>query len=156
MTDLPRPSPLAAVSIGPVQEEDLAWIVALDVQNTGTPKPDYWRGLFDDAKADPAHTLFLVARQDGRLLGFIAGEIRAWEFGSAPCGWIFAIGVDPDARLQSVGTQLFDAVCDGFRQEGVTKVRTMIARDAQLILSFFRAHGMMAGPFVELEKDLCE
>lgn len=154
MTDMPHPP--ATVTIGPVQEADLAWIVALDVQNTGTPKPDYWRGLYDDAMADPAHTLFLVARADGRLLGFIAGEIRAWEFGSTPCGWIFAIGVDPDHRLQSVGTQLFDAVCDGFRQAGVTKVRTMIAREAQLILSFFRAHGMMAGPFVELEKDLCE
>jgi GNAT superfamily N-acetyltransferase len=147
---------IAEVAIGPVIEADLDWIVALDTQNTGMAKPDYWKRLFDGARTEPGRTFFLVARDGGRPLGFIAGEIRAWEFGSPPCGWIFAIGVEPDCRLKSVGTQLFDAVCDGFRQAGVTKVRTMIARDAVLILSFFRAHGMMAGPFVELEKDLVE
>ncbi|TCO70143.1 GNAT family N-acetyltransferase [Rhodovulum euryhalinum] len=146
----------AEVAIGPVEESDLSWIVALDTQNTGMPKPDYWRRLLDGARTEPHRSFFLVARSQGTRLGFIAGEIRAWEFGSAPCGWIFAIGVEPDWRLRAVGTQLFDAICAGFRQAGVTKVRTMIAREAQLIMSFFRAHGMMAGPFVELEKDLDE
>ncbi|MRH19490.1 GNAT family N-acetyltransferase [Rhodovulum strictum] len=156
MAELQTLSDTAQVVIDPVAEADLAWIEALDAQITGRPKPDYWRRLFEGARSEPGRSFFLVARNGSGRVGFIAGEIRAWEFGSEPCGWIFAIGVDPDNRLRSVGTQLFDAVCDRFRQAGVTKVRTMIAREAQLILSFFRAHGMMAGPFVELEKDLDE
>jgi hypothetical protein len=36
----------------------------------------------------------------------------------------------------------------------MNKVRTMLARDANLVMSFFRSQGMMAGPFVELEMDL--
>ena len=128
----------------------------LDADITGTAKPGYWNRLFEGAQADPRTQVFLVARRESALIGFIVGEIRAWEFGSAPCGWIFAIAVEPDTRLTSIGSRLFDAVCARFRDAGVTKVRTMIARDSQLILSFFRSQGMMAGPFVELEKELDE
>ena len=82
------------------------------------------------------------------------GDVRDWEFGSPPCGWVFGIGVRPDARLGSIATQLLDAICDGFRRLGVDKVRTLLARDNQLVLSFFRSQGMMAAPFIPLEKDL--
>ena len=95
-----------------------------------------------------------MATLDGVLEGFVIGEVRAWEFGSPPCGWIFAIQVRPRCRLTGVGTRLFAAVCDRFRAAGVDRLRTMLARDDTLILSFFRSQGMMAGPFVELEMAL--
>jgi ribosomal protein S18 acetylase RimI-like enzyme len=160
---MPRPkavpataSPPEDVVIGPVTADDLVHVTKLDGDITGTAKPDYWRRLFEAAKADPRTQVFLVARRGTKLTAFIVGEIRAWEFGSEPCGWIFAIAVDPAARLEAIGSRLFDAVCARFRDAGVRKVRTMIARESQLILSFFRSQGMMAGPFVELEKDLDE
>ncbi len=133
---------------------DLDQVVSLDARVTGTPKPEYWRQRFESSRQPGSQQYFLVAEQDGRLLGFTLGEIRAWEFGSQPCGWIFAIGVDPEARLERVGSDLFDAMCRCFRETGVTKIRTMIARDAQLVMSFFRSQGLMAGPFVQLEMDL--
>jgi len=102
---------------------------------------------------------FLVAedvamRADPRLLGFIIGEIRAWEFGSTPCGWVFALSVEPEVRLQSVATALFAAMSAEFKRAGITKMRTMVARDARLPMMFFRSEGMMAGPYIQLEKDL--
>ena len=60
----------------------------------------------------------------------------------------------PDARIKGVGTSLLAAICAGFRRAGVRKVRTMLSRDNNLILSFFRSQGMMAGPFIPLEMDL--
>jgi len=62
--------------------------------------------------------------------------------------------VRPDARLAGIGTRLLDAICAGFRRLGVTTVRTILARDNSLILSFFRSQGLMAAPFIALEKDL--
>jgi len=105
------------------------------------------------AKVDAA----LVATAAGdppQFLGFIVGEIRAWEFGSAPCGWVYALSVNPDARQLGVGEGLLDAVADEFRRAGVTKMRTMVAKDNPLPMLFFRAEGMMAGPYIQLEKDL--
>mgnify|MGYP006337723761 CR=1 FL=1 len=66
------------------------------------------------------------------------------------------IGIDvrPDARQRGVGARLLAAISTAFRRAGVTKVRTMLARDNTLILSFFRSQGMMAGPFIPLEMDL--
>ena len=89
-----------------------------------------------------------------RLLGFIIGEVRAWEFGSTPCGWVFALSVDPDARLHGAGRALLEAMSAEFKKAGVGKMRTMVERNTMLQMLFFRSEGMMAGPYIQLEKDL--
>ena len=80
--------------------------------------------------------------------------MRDWEFGSPPCGWVFGIGVRPDARLAGAGTRLLEAICAEFRRRGVDKVRTLLARDNALVLAFFRSQGMMAAPFIALEREI--
>ena len=97
---------------------------------------------------------FLVATAGARVVGFVIGEVRDWEFGSPPCGWVFAIDVDPQARQQGVGTLLLSAMRQRFERVGVRTLRTMLASDNHLILSFFRSQGMMAGPFIPLEMEL--
>ncbi len=139
-------------------EADLPGVIALDAEVTGLSKPEYWHGLFGE-KISPQHgqRYFLIAEDSGgRLVGFIIGEVRAWEFGSPPCGWVFAISVNPDARLDRIGSRLLEAISGRFRNGGVDRMRTMMSRDNHLLMSFFRSHGMMAGPYIELEKDLGE
>jgi HlyD family secretion protein len=46
----------------------------------------------------------------------VIGEVRDWEFGSPPCGWVFAIDVDPRARQQGVGTRLLAAMRERFAE----------------------------------------
>ena len=141
----------------PATQGDVERIIELDTLLTGIAKPDYWRDEFKSHGRRGRSHFFLVATSGGSgLLGFIVGEVRAWEFGSPPCGWIIAIEVDPKQRLEGVGTALFNAGCECFRKANVSKVRTMLARSDQLIMSFLRSQGMMAGPFTELEKDLDE
>ncbi len=155
MTSRFRPAP--GLLIRPATQGDLEKIIELDTLLTGVPKPDYWREKFASHGRRSRNNFFLVATTaENGLLGFIIGEVRAWEFGSPPCGWVFAIAVDPNQRLGGVGTALLNAVCNCFRKAKVTKVRTMPARSDHLIMSFFRSQGMMAGPFIELEKDLDE
>jgi ribosomal protein S18 acetylase RimI-like enzyme len=67
---------------------------------------------------------------------------------------VFGINVRANTRLGGIGTRLLDAIVDAFRRAGVTKVRTLLARDNNLVLSFFRSQGMMAAPFIPLELDL--
>ncbi|MDE2228734.1 MAG: GNAT family N-acetyltransferase [Alphaproteobacteria bacterium] len=144
-----------ALEIRPAVAADVPLVIALDEEVTGLAKPDYWQDTFERFGArQRGERFFLVAERQGRVEGFVIGEIRAWEFGSPPCGWIFAIQVRPKSRLKGVATQLFDAICDCFRKVGVVNIRTMAARDDITILSFFRSQGMMAGPFFELEATL--
>lgn len=145
----------AILHIRPAVAGDVPAIIALDEEVTGLAKPVYWRDMYERygiRRRD--ERFFLVAERQPKIEGFVIGETRAWEFGSPPCGWIFAIQVRPKGRLKGVGTQLFNAICDRFRRAGVVSVRTMLARDNNTVLSFFRSQGMMAGPFVELETTL--
>jgi ribosomal protein S18 acetylase RimI-like enzyme len=141
--------------VRPVEAADLDQVIAIDAEITGKAKTDYWYELFHRYGAGRSRQrLFLVAETGGEIHGFIIGEVRDWEFGSPPCGWVFGINVRPDSRLAGVATRLLEAICAGFRHAGVDKVRTLIARDNSLVLSFFRSQAMMAAPFIPLEKDL--
>jgi len=144
-----------AVHVRPVQADDLDRIIAIDTHVTGVEKTDYWYEVFHRYGArTPRQRFFFVAEVRGEIEGYVIGEVRDWEFGSPPCGWVFGITVRPEVRLSGVGSALLGAICDAFRRAGVSKVRTLLARDNQLILSFFRSQGMMAAPFIPLELDL--
>ncbi len=153
MTEPPRAG--ADVRVRPVEAADLDQVIAIDADITGKKKPDYWYELFHRyGSSRSRQRLFLVAEAGGDIQGFIIGEVRDWEFGSPPCGWVFGISVRRGARLAGVATRLLEAICAGFRHAGVDKVRTLIARDNSLVLSFFRSQAMMAAPVIPLEKDL--
>ena len=141
--------------VRPVRRADLDQVIAIDATVTGLEKRPYWASVYRRyGTGDRSEQQFLVALAHGRVVGFVIGEVRDWEFGSPPCGWVFAIDVDPQARLGGVGTRLLEAISASFRRAGVRKLRTMLARDDTLILSFFRSQGMMAGPLISLEMDL--
>ncbi len=139
--------------------EHLRHVIDLDARITGQSKPDYWQDIFERyAKRRVDQRFFLIAESETTegILGLIAGEVRGWEFGSQPCGWIFAVSVDLDERQQGIGEALFKAMCDEFRQAGMSTVRTMVRRQNPLHMSFFRSEGMMAGPYTQLELSLDE
>lgn len=131
--------------------DDIEAVSAIDASITDLSKPDYWADMFA-RYGNRENRFFLIAEdQNQKLIGFIIGEVRAWEFGSKPCGWVFAIGVDPQTRLNKVGSSLFLAICDCLAKAGVDTVRTMLARDDELNMTFFRSQGMMGGSFIQLE-----
>jgi len=149
----PKQAADRTVVISNIGPDDLTAIIEIDGLITGTRRPELWRQILDGRTADDKPT-FLVARANGRVIGFVVGEVRGWEFGSPPCGWLFTIGVRPDYRLAKTGTLLFDALLERFRRQGVTTCRTMLHVDDHLLMSFFRSHGLTAGPYLELEKRL--
>lgn len=150
------------IEIRRVRESDLEHVVALDARVTELSKPEYWRDIFERyAMRRAEERFFLVAETmdaeaEFPILGFIVGEVRAWEFGSRPCGWVFAFSVDPEMRLHGVGEQLFGAISAEFKSAGITTMRTMVARRNHLLMAFFRSEGMVAGPYIQLEMGLDE
>ena len=135
-------------------ETDLPAIMTFDERSNKDANPRYWQQMFARYGDDKNKQLFLVCEAEKEIVGFIIGEIRDWEFGSDPCGWVFALGVRLDIRQSGVATKLYAAICRFFKQAGANTVRTMLARQDIDSLSFFRSQGMMAGPYVQLEKEL--
>lgn len=144
------------VTIGPVRLADLNAVIRLDARLTGRRKPAYWRALFRTfvAPGRSSSRVGLAARDGTRLCGYLLGDVRAFEFGSAPCGWIFAVGVDPAAAHHGIGSALVAQARRRFGRAGVATVRTMVRRNDVSMLAFFRSNGFVGGSFTQLELEL--
>ncbi len=147
------------IRIRPAEYADVDQVISLDALVTGVAKDEYWHDLYARYRQRPSgEGFFFVADsrvgEGSSVIGYVIGEVRAWEFGSAPCGWVFALSVEPGARQEGVGEQLLTTLSGAFKRVGVETMRTMISRDNHLLMSFFRGEGMMAGPYIQLEKDL--
>ncbi len=131
-------------------------MVEIDALHTDEPKPVYWRRVLADFLSPEAagRRVGLAAADDGRLVGYLLGEVRAFEFGSEACGWIFAVGVAPERLRSGIASALLGEACLRFREAGVETVRTMVRRADVPVLSFFRANGFVGGAFYQLELDL--
>ena len=150
-----RQALVAAPRVRPVRRADLPAVIALDATVTGLHKADYWQRVYRRyGVAGQGLRHFLVALAGERVVGFVIGEVRDWEFGSPPCGWVFAIDVDPRSRQQGIGSQLLAGVRERFERVGVRSLRTMLASDNPLILSFFRSQGLRAGRLIPLELEI--
>ncbi len=90
------------------------------------------------------------------MIGYLLGEVRAFEFGSEPCGWVFGVGVEADRLRTGVAGLLMDEARRRFRAAGLSTVRTMVRRNDVPVLSFFRSHGFVGGSFTQLESELEE
>lgn len=152
---LPSTPQARPVEVRAARRADLKDIVAIDRVISGEERADYWQQVFRRyGSGEHRDSRFLVAVAEGTVIGLIIGEVRDWEFGSPPCGWIFAIEVDPAVRQRGVGVLLLDAIAAQFRRAGVHTIRTVLERENTLILSFFRSQGMVAGPLLSLEMEI--
>jgi ribosomal protein S18 acetylase RimI-like enzyme len=144
------------ISVRAVRRADLDHVIAIDTLVTGIEKRHYWLSVYKryGLGAKGEQRWFLVAVAGKRVVGFLIGEVRDWEFGSPPCGWVFAIDVDPQARQSGIGARLLAALTQELRRTGVRKLRTLLSHENTLILSFFRSQGMMAAPLIPLEMDV--
>jgi ribosomal protein S18 acetylase RimI-like enzyme len=144
------------VGIRRLTPADLDAVIAIDARHRGAAVPEYWEGVRAEFlnRSRDRFRVALGAESEGRLAGFLLGESRAFEFGSEPCGWIFAVGVDPDLARHGIASTLLGEACRRFRDAGLPRVRTMVRRSDVPVLSFFRAHGFGAGEFAQLELDI--
>lgn len=144
-----------------LRREDLEDVVRIDGEHTGETKPEYWRDVFAEFFGQRRRPMSVglcvegagVEGPDG-LRGYLLGEVRAVEFGSEPCGWVFAVGVHREDLRKGIATALLAEAVSRFKSMGVGCVRTMVRRNDVPILSFFRHCGFEGGPYAQLELDL--
>ena len=146
------------IRVRDLNDSDLAEVSRIDALHTDLRKVEYWERVFGDfmETTDEIFRIGLAAEAGDKLVGYLFGEVRAFEFGSEACGWVFAVGVDPPFLRSGVGSMLLAEAGRRFRQVGAGRVRTMVRRNNVPVLSFFRANGFAGGSFVQLELDLEE
>jgi ribosomal protein S18 acetylase RimI-like enzyme len=99
--------------------------------------------------------LNLGAEIDGKLVGFVLGEVRRWEFGRGEmAGWILILGVDSEYQGMGVGRKLGATLLDHFRKKNVEKVRTLVEWHEGDLISYFKSLGFNLLNMLPLEKEI--
>lgn len=140
------------VRVRPASELDIGDIVGIDERIGGEYRPEVWEtrlGYY--IRRDPDSSV-VAEDADGRVVGFMLGEVRSGEFGlEHPTGWVEVLGVDPDFRGRAVGRRMAEAMLEHFRTRGAVEVRTLVDEEAKGdVAGFFRSLGFEPAPLEPL------
>ena len=140
------------IRIRPLDELDISDIVTIDEKISGRYRPEVWeRRIGYYLRRAPETSV--VAEVDGKVAGFMLGEVRSGEFGlEETTGWIEILGVDPGQRGKAIGRRMADAVLEHFRAQGAHSVRTLVDEQMEDISHFFSSLGFEPStlrPFVK-------
>jgi ribosomal protein S18 acetylase RimI-like enzyme len=136
---------LTQLNIRPLTIGDLDAIVEIDRKVLGKPRRDFW-----EKRIEVVNTQYplscLVAEWEGKVIGFIVGEVSGWEFGVPDTiGWISTIGVDPTYQHQGIAKKLGEEFIKNLKAIGVSMVYTLVNWNEWDLLKFFRAMGFTRG-----------
>lgn len=144
-------NPLENVKIRPIRKEDLDAIVEIDAEVLGENREDYWEGKLALIN-DQSPNVSLIAEVEGKVAGFILGDISGWEFGvPETIGWIDTIGISPVYQKRGLATALANELIKHLKTIGVTTIYTLVRWDDWDLLQFFHAMGFTRGDMINLE-----
>jgi GNAT superfamily N-acetyltransferase/biotin operon repressor len=151
----------SAVSIRLLSTDDLEDILRIQAKILGEQRSDNSEKLsslkdttiYHLRNGDPL--MNLGAEIDGKLVGFVFGDIRRWEFGRPEMtGWVLILGVVPEYQGTGVGRKLGATLLDHFRKKKVAKIMTLVEWYDGELISYFKSLGFTLLQMLPLEKEL--
>jgi ribosomal protein S18 acetylase RimI-like enzyme len=143
----------AKAEIRPLQREDFDAVVAIDEKVFNRSRPEYYEIKFNrvlDEKDRVVNSLVAVA--DGKLVGFVMGELFVGEYGiPATTATLDTVGIHPDYQRKGVAKQLLDEFVAHLRKAGVEKINTLVNWNDWQLIRFFSANGFEPAKTINLE-----
>lgn len=135
---------LSGVNIRPMTVGDVDAIVEIDRRVIGMSRPDYWKKVVPENPQYPFSSL--VGEFEGKVIGFVVGEVSGWEFGVPDTiGWLSIIGVDPDYQHKGVARRLSQVFVENLKTIGVSVIYTLVNWNDWDLLKFFHEMGFTRG-----------
>lgn len=136
-----------------LRTDDLDAIVAIDRQTSRQDRREYYERKIA-AITDPGRSInsSIVAEIDGRVAGFIMGDVYFGEFGiPETTATIDSLGVDPAMQNKGVASELLEQFMMNMKVAGVTKVYTLVNWDDFALEKFFSHHKFVPSKRINLE-----
>ena len=146
---MPRQEPKMRV----MRLDDVDAVAAIDKLVTKSDRREYYARKIESVVDNP-HNInsSLVAELDGKIVGFIMGDIYFGEFGvPETSATIDTIGVAPDYQKHGVAQDLMDQFLTNMKGAGVRKVYTLVNWDDFKLEKFFARHKFVPSKLVNLE-----
>lgn len=132
---------------------DLDAIVAIDEQVSRQNRREYYERKVA-VLLDKRHTInsSLVAEIDGKVVGFMMGDVYFGEFGIPDTSaTIDALGVDPALQNRGIASELLDQFIMNMKAAGVNKIYTLVNWDDFSLERFFASHRFVPSKRINLE-----
>ncbi|MCF8081482.1 MAG: GNAT family N-acetyltransferase [Deltaproteobacteria bacterium] len=144
------------VTIRLMEAGDFDAVVEIDGKILKTSRPEYYEQKFEKLFQSKDYLpVSLVAEADGKVVGFVMGELYLGEYGIfQEEATLDTIGVDPDYRHQGVGEQLINEFVAHLRDVGVQKINTLVAWNDTDLIRFFSANRFSPSNTMNLERTL--
>ncbi|HMK75821.1 MAG TPA: GNAT family N-acetyltransferase [Thermodesulfobacteriota bacterium] len=136
-----------------IRPQDLPEIVSIQESILQKKVSKKWIQIVN-ARLKKQEAVAFVASMEGRVVGFIIGEIKGESFGLEQSGWIEVVGVHPSYMGIGIGRILAEKLFEIFQKKGIRDIYTTVLWDAGDMLSFFKAIGFDRSPFINLRKQL--
>jgi predicted N-acetyltransferase YhbS len=142
---------LKHMKIRPLKKEDLKTIIEIDEKVLGEKRSEHWERKLSMMN-EKTSQVSLVAEVEGKVVGFILGDVSSWEFGVPDTiGWIDTVGVDPVYQKKGLATALAHELIKNLKKIGVSMIYTLVSWDDWDLLQFFQAMGFTRGDMINLE-----
>ncbi len=147
---------MAAITVRPLQQEDFDAVVEIDRKVSKSLRSEYYETKFAralDAKNRVVTSLVAVA--DGKVVGFVMGELFVGEYGiPETSATLDTLGIDPDWQRKGTGKKLMEEFVSHLRKAGVEKINTLVTWNDWQLIHFFSTNGFEPAKTVNLELTL--
>ncbi len=145
------------IKIRLMEAGDLEAVAKIDQKVLKISRHEYYKAKFDKLfnSNDYVPTSFVAETGDGKVIGFIMGELFIGEYGiSGDMATLDTIGVDPDYQKKGIGRLLMKEFLDHLKSLGVRKVNTLVDMNDTRLLHFFTSNGFSPSRTVNLERGI--
>ncbi|HOV89715.1 MAG TPA: GNAT family N-acetyltransferase [Syntrophorhabdaceae bacterium] len=145
------------INIRFMRAEDFDAVVRIDNKVLGLNRPEYYKIKFEKfvQSKDYVPTSMVAETEDGKVAGFVMGELYIGEFGiSQEKATLDTIGVDPDFQRRGIGELLINEYLAHLKKLGVEKVNTLVDWDDAKLIHFFSANKFSPSKIINLERPL--
>ncbi|MBI2864006.1 MAG: GNAT family N-acetyltransferase [Chloroflexi bacterium] len=154
MDEKGKPISPTAIKVRPMCRGDLDAVLDIDAQIIGRERATSWSENVVDYLAGGLTSACRVAELEGKVVGFLIGDVKGYEYGLPRGGWIDIMGVSPRHQRLGTGALLLAAFHDHCRKAGVEKIYLLARRGDERIGSFLGAVGFGESDYTVLEKNV--
>lgn len=141
------------VEVRTLKNTDLEWVVRIDAQHGGRPRPKYYELKLAEAARDTAMRVSLAAFVSGEPAGFLMARLYYGEFGHPePVAILDSIGVSPAFAGKHVARALMRQLEMNLSGLGIERLETQVDWRMHDLLRFFERAGFVPAPRLCLEK----
>lgn len=142
------------VNVRMIRKSDLDAVVAIDKTITGQDRREYYQRKMALA-IDKDVNASLVAEIDGKVAGFMMGDVLFGDYGIADASaTIDTLGVHPDFQKHGVASELMDQFLMNMKAANVKKIYTLVNWSDFALERFFSSHKFQPSKRISLELQL--